>query len=86
MGIDPLARAAEGPAANTLITAVEAANRSELFGEDRELSFSRDEQSRRVLIQIKDRKTGEVVQQIPPKELLEMVRNLQIRERSRQNR
>src|SRR4051794_11990421 len=86
LGCEPVARTADGIPPKTLINAVEAANRTELFGDDRELSFRRDDESRRLLIQIKDRRTGEVVQEIPPKALLEMLRNLQNAQTQRPNR
>ena len=76
LAIDAGARPANGEPPASLIAAVQAANKSELFGHDRELSFTRDTDTRRMLIQIKDRQTGEVVQQIPPKELLELVKTL----------
>lgn len=76
LGIEPAAKLADAVAPRALITAVQAANRSELFGQDRELSFSRDSESHRLLIQIKDRKTGELVQQIPPKDLVDMLHAL----------
>ena len=76
IGVEPAARMADEAVPKTMITAVQAANRAELFGHDRELSFGRDDRSRRLLIQIKDRETGEVVRQIPPKELLDMLRDL----------
>jgi hypothetical protein len=77
-GIDASARPTDVDAPANLIAAVQAANKSELFGQDRELSFTRDAETRRMLIQIKDRQTGEVVQQIPPKELLQLLKNLRM--------
>jgi len=85
-GVEPAARTADEIFPRILITAVKAANRTELFGDDRELSFRRDSESHRVMIQIKDRKTGEVVQEIPPKALLDMLRDLQAPETQRANR
>jgi hypothetical protein len=76
--IDASAKPTDVVAPANLIAAVQAANKSELFGQDRELSFTRDTETRRMLIQIKDRQTGEVVQQIPPKELLELVKTLRM--------
>lgn len=73
-GLDAITRTAEaaGPA---LISAVRSANRAELFGHDRELAFARDNETRKLIIQIKDRQSGEVLQQIPPQTLLERLRN-----------
>jgi hypothetical protein len=86
MGGEPLTKTVEAAVSTTLVTAIQAANRGELFGQDRELSFGRDDESRRLLIQIKDRKTGEVVQQIPPQQLLKMLHDLRNPEGERANR
>jgi uncharacterized FlaG/YvyC family protein len=66
-----------------LISAVHAANQSELFGENRELSFQNDAKTHTPVVRIKDRNTGEVLQQIPPEHLLEMLAELQTQERTK---
>ena len=48
-----------------LIQAVKAINAAGLFGQDNELSFLVDRNSRRVVIRIVNRETREVVRQIP---------------------
>jgi uncharacterized FlaG/YvyC family protein len=55
-----------------IVTAVHEINRSELMGEGRQLTFSRDPQTRRPVIQIVDQSTGEVLDQIPSQTLLEL--------------
>ncbi len=48
----------------------------------RELEFSFDEQSRRVIITVHDADTGDVVRQIPSEEFIKMARHLQETESS----
>jgi len=59
-----------------LVTAVHEINKSELMGEGRQLTFSRDPQTRRPVIQIVDQTTGEVLDQIPSQTLLELAQQL----------
>ena len=49
-----------------VIQAVKALNGSEMFGQDNELTFVSDRQAQRMLVRVVNRKTGEVVSQIPP--------------------
>jgi len=53
-----------------LVTAIRGLNKSELLGQGRELSFTRDPQTNRPVIQIVDSDSGDVVEQIPPETLL----------------
>lgn len=62
-----------------MISAVRAINASEMFGQDNELTFVMDRQSRRAIVRIVNRKTGEIVKQIPPEYVLRMAE--EIRER-----
>jgi uncharacterized FlaG/YvyC family protein len=59
-----------------MIQAVHAVNESALFGDEYELTFSMDRGSRRPLLQLIDRKTREVVRQIPPEYVLRAAREL----------
>ena len=68
-----------------IVAGIRAINKAESLGTDRELAFQFDQESGRVLIQIKDRTTGEVLRQIPLKELLEMMKNLQLQRRQKAN-
>ena len=68
-----------------IIAGIQAMNRTQSLGTDRELAFAFDEQVRRVLIQIKDRTTGEVVREIPLKQILEMMQQLQKGKRQETN-
>lgn len=55
-----------------LVTAVHEVNRSELLGEGRQLTFTRDPDTRKPVIQIVDQNTGEVLDQIPPESVLQL--------------
>jgi len=66
-GVDP---------AGPVVTAVRALNKSELFGNDRELQFTRDTSTRTVVIQVVNRATGDVIEQIPPEQILQMMADL----------
>jgi uncharacterized FlaG/YvyC family protein len=59
-----------------VVTAVHELNKSELMGEGRQLSFTRDPQTRKPVIQIIDQSTGEVVDQIPPETVLQLAQQL----------
>ncbi|MEI9971399.1 MAG: flagellar protein FlaG [Ignavibacteriota bacterium] len=59
-----------------IVTAVNEVNKSELMGEGRQLSFTRDPQTRRPVIQIIDQSTGEVLDQIPSETLLQLAQQL----------
>lgn len=83
LGIDIAQRAPENAANRELISAVHAANQSELFGQNRELSFMNDAKTHTPVVRIKDRNTGEVLQQIPPEHLLQMLAELQAQRRTR---
>ena len=63
-------------AAREVVTAVHEVNKSELMGEGRQLTFSRDPQTRRPVIQIIDQSTGAVIDQIPPETLLQLAQQL----------
>jgi len=59
-----------------IVTAVAAVNKAELLGQDNELAFTMDRESRRPVIQIVDRRTKEVLEQIPPEYVLGAAANL----------
>jgi uncharacterized FlaG/YvyC family protein len=58
------------------VAAVRALNKSELFGEDRQLLFTRDADTRKPVVRIVSRKTGEVLDQIPPEAVLKIMADL----------
>ncbi len=59
-----------------VVQAVEAVNNAQLFGQNQELTFSFDQDSRRTVLRLVDRKTGEVVAQLPPQRVLRMAKSL----------
>jgi flagellar protein FlaG len=63
-----------------MIQAVRAVNAEELFGQENELSFAFDRHSQRAVVRIVDKKTREVVQQIPNEQVLRLAEELQQRE------
>jgi len=74
--IDPATKSREDvDAQQAMIAAVRALNKSELLGSGRELKFTRDSQTQKMVIQIVD-KSGDVVSQIPPEEVLRIMANL----------
>ena len=74
--LDPASKSREDvDAQQAMIAAVRALNKSELLGSGRELKFTRDTQTQKMVIQIVD-KSGDVVDQIPPEEVLRIMANL----------
>ena len=74
--IDPATKSREDvDAQQAMIAAVRALNKSELLGSGRELKFTRDSQTQKMVIQIVD-KSGDVVDQIPPEQVLRIMANL----------
>ena len=64
-----------------IVTAVRGVNQSELLGEGRELAFTRDPDTHMPVIQIVERATGDVIDQIPPEVLLRMKAQLDKKQR-----
>jgi flagellar protein FlaG len=59
-----------------LIRAVQAINEAELFGAGSELTFSPDRYTQRTVLKIVDRKTKEVLRQIPAERVLRLANEL----------
>jgi uncharacterized FlaG/YvyC family protein len=55
-----------------LIQAVKAVNGAELFGQDSELTFVFDRQAHKMLVRVLNKRTREVVMQIPAEDVLRM--------------
>lgn len=55
-----------------LIKAVKAVNAAEVFGENTELVFVLDRQTRRPLLRLVDVRTKEVIRQVPPEVVLRL--------------
>jgi len=60
-----------------LVTAVNAINDSKLLGDNRELSFRWDNDAHRPVIRIVQRETGDVIREIPPREVLRMMAEME---------
>jgi uncharacterized FlaG/YvyC family protein len=60
-----------------IVTAIRGLNKSELLGQGREIAFTRDPETQRPVIQIVDRDSGEVVDQLPPETLLQLATQLE---------
>ena len=68
---------AENAAQNRqVVQAVKALNKSEMFGEDTGLDFQRDPDTRRMVVKVVNRTTGDVISQIPPEYVLRLAENL----------
>lgn len=70
------------PERRELVRAVKALNAAEYLGDQSELTFALDRQSRRPIVKIVDRRTNEVIRQIPPEYVLRMAEDLRLKERS----
>jgi uncharacterized FlaG/YvyC family protein len=57
-----------------IVRAIHAVNASEMFGSDEELTFYVDPRSKRVIVRLVKRNSGEVVRQIPADYVLELAR------------
>lgn len=55
-----------------LIQAVKAVNAAQLFGEENELTFRIDRAAQIAVVRIVNKKTGELVQQIPNEQVLKL--------------
>jgi uncharacterized FlaG/YvyC family protein len=60
-----------------LATAVRALNKSDLYGQDRQLEFARDPTTKMMVIRLVQPNTGEVLEQIPPETVLRAFESLQ---------
>ena len=77
----PVAAAPEIPADKaaehrSIVQAVQALNGTEMFSHDNTLTFQRDPDSHRMVIQVINRLTHEVISQIPPEYLLRLAEDL----------
>jgi uncharacterized FlaG/YvyC family protein len=59
-----------------VVRAVKALNGTEMFGEDNQLTFRRDPETQRMVIRVVNRKTDEVVSQIPAEYVLRLAEDL----------
>jgi uncharacterized FlaG/YvyC family protein len=59
-----------------IVQAIRALNAAGLLGQENELLFQRDPESHHVVIRLVDRKTKEVISQVPPEYLLRLAESL----------
>jgi uncharacterized FlaG/YvyC family protein len=64
----------------TIVQAVKAVNASEMFGQDNQLVFQRDLSTQRMVVQVINPKTHEVVSQIPPEYVVRLAEDLKKQE------
>jgi len=62
-----------------LIQAVRSMNETEFFGQSSELTFSLDPGTRKPVLKLVDKRTQEVIRQIPPEYLLRLAEDLKRR-------
>jgi len=60
----------------SVVQAVKALNGTEMFGRDNYLMFQRDPETKRMVVQVVNLKTREVVSQIPPEYLLRLAEDV----------
>ena len=85
MDVNALSRITQGlPAAATpvsadhasqnrrVVQAVKALNKSEMFGDDNNLEFETDPETKRLVVKVVNRTTGDVVSQIPAEYVLRL--------------
>ena len=59
-----------------VVQVVKAVNQSEMFGEDNDLVFQKDPDTQRMVVKVINRKTKDVISQIPPEYVLRLAENL----------
>ena len=59
-----------------VVQAVKAVNGAEMFGEENELRFARDAVTNRMVIRVINRKTSEVVSQVPEEYVLRLAEDI----------
>jgi len=74
----PADKAAEN---REVVQAVKALNGAEMFGQDSELTFQRDPLTQRMVLQMVNKKTKEVISQIPQEYVLRLAQDLKPRTR-----
>jgi uncharacterized FlaG/YvyC family protein len=66
-----------------VVRAVKAVNATEMFGQENQLMFRRDPESQRMVVRVVNRKTEEVISQIPAEYLLRLAEDLKPKTASR---
>ena len=71
----PVDRTAE---AREVVRAVKAVNGAEMFGPENELRFQKDPQTQKMVMRLVNRKTSEVVSQVPEEYVLRLAEDLKV--------
>jgi flagellar protein FlaG len=69
----PVDHAAEN---RQVVQAVKAVNGTEMFGQENELLFQKDPQSHRMIVRIVNKRTKEVMSQVPSESVLRLAEDL----------
>ena len=69
----PVEKAAEN---RQIVQAVKALNKTEMFGQDNDLVFQRDQETQKMVVKIVNRKTKDVVSQVPAEYVLRLAEDL----------
>ncbi|MEO8370558.1 MAG: flagellar protein FlaG [Candidatus Solibacter sp.] len=60
-----------------VVQAIKAVNGTEMFGPENELRFQRDQETNRFVVRVVNRKTREVVSQVPEEYVLRIAEDIQ---------
>jgi uncharacterized FlaG/YvyC family protein len=71
----PVAPLDAGAEAQDIVQAVKALNGTEMFGPENELRFQKDPQTQRMVMRLVNRKTEEVVTQVPAEYVLRLAQD-----------
>jgi uncharacterized FlaG/YvyC family protein len=69
----PVDQAAEN---REVVRAIKALNGTEMFGEENQLTFRRDPETQRMVVRVVNRKTDELISQIPAEYVLRLAEDL----------
>ena len=75
----PVNKAAEN---REVVRAVKAVNGTEMFGPENELRFQKDPETQRMVVRVVNRKTREVISQVPAEYLLRLAEDLKQQQRA----
>lgn len=88
MNVDPIAGKVSGPATaepsagvklqvkRAVAEAVTAVNSAGVFGQNNELTFAVDRATKRTVVRLVDKKTGDLIRQIPSETILRLAEGL----------
>jgi uncharacterized FlaG/YvyC family protein len=69
----------------TVVTAVRKLNQSQLFGDQKQMLFARDQDTQKMVIRIVERGTGKVLDQIPSEQVLRILDDLHLQQKDEEN-